>query len=1219
MFAPVSPLDLVKQDKTAQATASEQYKYLAEQMAQMVVDLKQQMAELRQSEVLFRTTFEQAAVGLAHVALDGRWLRVNQRLCEILGYTSEELLHTNFQAITHPADLDMDLQSVAQVLAAEIPTYTLHKRYLHKHGHTIWANLTVSLVRDESGAPDHFVSVVEDITQLKQTEHALQQSEERYRQVVEDQTDLICRFDQDFKLTFVNQPYSRTFGKDPNDMIGESMLDVVPLDYRPDVIAHLATLNAAQQVGTYDNPVHLADGTLHWFQWTAQLIVDSRGQIVEYQSVGRDITERKQAENAEREQRRYAEALRDSLAMLTSSLDIERVLQQILTSAAMVVPSEAGSIVLFENNQGRVAYLRGFAPEVEAFFAQYRFPLDSPIFKDLLAMPQAYLVSDTQAMPEWVVFPVTAWIRSSIGIPIELRGKVIGLLIADSATPHFFKSADIEKLQAFARYASLALENADHVANLEQRVAERTAELRYYAGLQENVSDAVISTDLDLRIRSWNQAAEAVYGWCAADVIGKSITEVLQTYYESPTLREQVRQALFQQGGWRSELVQHHKDGTELHILGSVTVLRDETGIPFGVVAVNRDITERKQAEVALQTYAEEIKDLYNNAPCGYHSLDQEGRFVQINDTELRWLGYQRAEVVGRLKITDLLTPGSQAMFEAKFPLFKEQGWVKNLEFDLICKDGRVMTVLSSAVAVYDEHGQFLASRATIYDITERKQAQQLIRENEKKFRLLVEVAPLAILITDQNGQITLVNEQAEQLFGYTRQELEGTSVERLIPTHARTLHPQHRASYLATPSVRRMAGDRELLAVRKDGTEFPVEIQLSFAENQVGCFIMDITERKQAAATLREQRDFLQLIIDHVPNLITVNDCTGYFHMVNEGAAQIYGLTAAEMVGKTDGEVNPNPEEVAFFLQTDQAALASGQTVFIPEQTIQGRYYQTTKIPLKNPMGSPDRLLVVSTDITKRKEAEVGLQQTLAKEKELNDLKSRFVSMASHEFRTPLATIFALTETLLTYRHKLSDDQIVQRLTRVQEQIGYLKAIMEDVLYLAQFQMRRMEFNPVLTDLNAFCSNIINEFQSQPAIVMRLTYTCDVASPIAQLDKRLMRQLINNLISNALKYSTPEPVIVKLANRGADLVLQVCDKGMGIPAADMKHLFEPFHRAANVGTISGTGLGLVIAKEAIELHGGSIVVESQLGVGTTVTARIPAIQCDKSGLPHCM
>lgn len=238
---------------------------------------------------------------------------------------------------------------------------------------------------------------------------------------------------------------------------------------------------------------------------------------------------------------------------------------------------------------------------------------------------------------------------------------------------------------------------------------------------------------------------------------------------------------------------------------------------------------------------------------------------------------------------------------------------------------------------------------------------------------------------------------------------------------------------------------------------------------------------------------------------------------------------------------------------------------------------------------------------------SQTQLQQAIVKEKELSELKSRFVSMASHEFRTPLATILLLTDTLTTYRHRLTDKQIEERLHKVQEQVGNLKEIMDDVLQLARLQARRMEFKPEQLDLNAFCRTVVEEFQSWPDVTHRLIYHGDETVPPVNLDKRLIRQIISNLISNAIKYSPVDKlIIVSLAHSCDALEVEVHDEGIGIPSADLAHLFEPFHRAANVESIAGTGLGLVIAKEAVELHGGKISVESQVGVGTTFTVYLP-------------
>jgi PAS domain S-box-containing protein len=173
-------------------------------------------------------------------------------------------------------------------------------------------------------------------------------------------------------------------------------------------------------------------------------------------------------------------------------------------------------------------------------------------------------------------------------------------------------------------------------------------------------------------------------------------------------------------------------DGTTDWVRWEIRPWRHETGEIGGIVIFSEDITERKRAEEALRAKAEEISDLYNNAPWGYHSLDKDGTFIRINDTEMKWLGYSRDEIIGQKKFSKLITPAALKTFQENFPLFKERGWVRDLEFEFIRKDGSIMPVLLSSTAVKDSAGNFVMSRSTVFDITERKQLEEQLRQAQK-------------------------------------------------------------------------------------------------------------------------------------------------------------------------------------------------------------------------------------------------------------------------------------------------------------------------------------------------------------------------------------------------------------------------------------------------------------------------------------------------------
>lgn len=275
-------------------------------------------------------------------------------------------------------------------------------------------------------------------------------------------------------------------------------------------------------------------------------------------------------------------------------------------------------------------------------------------------------------------------------------------------------------------------------------------------------------------------------------------------------------------------------------------------------------VVERQRAEEAQQKASEEIRDLYNNAPCGYHSLDMDGTFIQINDTELAWLGYTRDEVVGKMRFSDVLTLDTRKAFWKDFASFKQRGWVRELEFELVRKDRTTFPVLLSATTIEDDAGNYLMSRSTTFDITERKGAEQALRANEERTRSIIERAYDAFIAIDTEGLITEWNPQADATFGWSREETLGRSLtDTIIPQRYRKAHARGLEHFLATGEGPVLNKRIQITALHRDGHEIPVELTISpvrIGETYVfNAFIQDITERKRAEEELRRAHDELE------------------------------------------------------------------------------------------------------------------------------------------------------------------------------------------------------------------------------------------------------------------------------------------------------------------------------------------------------------------------
>jgi len=366
----------------------------------------------------------------------------------------------------------------------------------------------------------------------------------------------------------------------------------------------------------------------------------------------------------------------------------------------------------------------------------------------------------------------------------------------------------------------------------------------------------------------------------------------------------------------------------------------------------------------------------------------------------------------------------------------------------------------------------------------------------------------------------------------------------------------------------------------------------------------------------LRDSEERFSKAFQASPAMIVLTRLSdGTFVAANEAFYKISGFSEAEVIGRRALELNiyavpPQRDEYVHLIR-EKGSVRDREHVL---QTKDGTHRTVLVSGELLELDGQPHLLTVGLDITGRKEAEVETVKALAREKELSELKSNFVSMVSHEFRTPLGVIMSAAEILQRYFERLPAEKRARHLDMIFRSTRNLAVLMEEVLLLGKVEEGRMQFNPAPIDLETFCRSLADEVLSATQSASSIRFSAVGALAGAVADESLLRHILTNLLSNAIKYSEPgAPVEFLIERRDDDAVLIVRDRGIGIPLEDQPRIFHSFSRGRNVGERPGSGLGLVIVQRCVQLHGGDIRLDSTPGQGTTMTVHLP-VYALKSG-----
>jgi len=485
---------------------------------------------------------------------------------------------------------------------------------------------------------------------------------------------------------------------------------------------------------------------------------------------------------------------------------------------------------------------------------------------------------------------------------------------------------------------------------------------------------------------------------------------------------------------------------------------------------------------------------------------------------------------------------------------------------------------------------------------------QNMLLENSLEFQVLFQGLSLVIVILSKKGLIEMVNKYTERIFGYTADELIGKSIDCLVPAGI------HQVS---TP----------LLAQHNNGSMFPVEINLTkFTDDRQLIFIKDIDKQTAEEKQLNEAEQLFRQLIMHMPAAVAIFDTRMRYMMVSKHWMEDYRLDNRNIIGLSHYEVFPEIGEKwkslhrkclngeVFHCNEEEFVRANGDINWIRWEL--SPWYTTT--------GEIGGVILCTEDITRRKLAELELQQlnnnlenkisentkelieSLQREKEFSELKSRFVSTASHEFRTPLTAILSSAFLIETYKTTEQEDARKRHIERIKSSVRNLSDILNDFLSLDKLEQGIITINKESFDLSVFLENVVEELGGLLKEGQQIILSYYGAHNIL-LDKVILKSILLNLLSNAIKYSNTYTNIHLTAEVTNNLIsISVKDEGIGIPKEDQNKLFNRFFRAKNVMSIQGTGLGLNIVKKYVMLLNGTITFHSTHYVGTTFTVTFP-------------
>jgi len=789
-----------------------------------------------------------------------------------------------------------------------------------------------------------------------------------------------------------------------------------------------------------------------------------------------------------------------------------------------------------------------------------------------------------------------------------------------------------------------------------------------YRNIFSNIQDCYYETSLDGTVLEVSPSISNISQYTREELIGKNMS----SFYQDTSLRTKLVNEL-KEIGYVNDFGITLIDKNKRKVRCSVTtkIIFDAENNPQRIVGSMRNIEARLKAEEELNKSREKYKELYEASNDILYTMDFKGNFTSISPSAEKILGYKLDELT-QFNMSNYMTKASaKTAFDNITAKLKGRKTSTNYEVDFLNKDGSYTTLEINSMIRYQNRKPYEVS-GIARDITERKKLSNELHRSldvqnvlntilqlsmdevslqkvlDNTLELLVNIPWLvfdkkaAIFITNPDGNLYMASyfglspeivtacariPQGKCICGKVFESKTAIFMQKIDHDHDISYNGMHDHGHYCVPilygdlilgvintyvksdheyfesemNFLKAVADTLAGIIARKNAEEELQVTLNQLEEKIKYRSAELIRSEEIYRTTVDTFNDWVYVVDRNLNLVSINKALENFFRSN-GIQNIY-------VGK-------NIRETFKFLGENEFKIISSvfdkgvEISHESEYIVFDKTFYTERIisPVKQ-NNEVVRVVITVHDYTRLKQVEEDMRHTLEKEKELNMLKSRFISTVSHEFRTPLAGILSSIQLLKRYGQKWDDEKKEKTYQQIVDAVHHTKSLLDDVSLIDKQQNQAFSFKPSYIDLQLLVRQIIDDNTLFYNTDCKVLLTYNIAEPTVYLDPTMTRHIVTNLVSNAIKYSGDgKEVNITISDHGnKEIEFIIADNGIGIPEADQKHLFVAFHRASNVEGIQGTGFGMSVVKRFVELHKGSISFESALGVGTTVKVILPA------------